>query len=159
MDVAVIAAATSVVVSGVMNIAGWFANHYLTVRRENQRDQRAKEQAVAAEKKAEEAALSAARWRRDEESSQWKLEFREIAVNVKIEMVRARLPGEWYPAFQTSIQSLNRVVMKMPESIDPDKRRMILEIVHELTILPENEVIRDENNIFKMLSDLEELTN
>lgn len=159
--VAAIAAVTSFVVSGAINIAGWVVNHRLTLRRENLRDERAREEAAAAEEWAcekTEAATAVEKKLRDTQSAEWRNQFRGIVLGVRVEMARGQSPSEWYPTFEASISPMNKVVSQMPVSIDRGRREVIAAHVRELTTMPESQVVQNAQRVFDMLSELQELT-
>ena len=69
--------AIGVVVVAVINIAGWFVVHFLTKRRETQRDQRARDEAAAADRE-----------RQDAVTANWRSGFRGIVVELRTESER-----------------------------------------------------------------------
>jgi hypothetical protein len=143
--------AIGVIVVAVINIMGWFVVHFLTKRREAQRDQRARDEAAAADRKRQDAA-----------TAKWRSGFREIVVHLRTEMVRGESPSDWFPTFDASIPILNRVTSTMPVGMDSQKRSEIISIVGQLTAMSAGQgeqAVYGAQKIVEMLHRLEELTN
>jgi hypothetical protein len=135
----------------VVNVSGWFVVHFLTKRREAQRDQRAKQEAASADRKRQDAA-----------ASEWRSGFREIVVHLRTEMDRGESPSDWFPTFDRTIPILNRVAANMPAGMDSPKRSEITSIVGELTRMSGGQgeqAVYGAQKVVHMLLRLEELTN
>ena len=147
--------AIGIIVVAVINIAGWFVVHFLTKRREAQRDQRARDDAAA-------AAAAVVKRQQDADSSSWRTGFREIVVHLRTEMVRGQSPSDWFPTFDRTIPILNRVTSTMPASMSSQKRSEIISIVGQLTSMSAGQgeqAVYGAQKVVDMLLRLEELTN
>jgi hypothetical protein len=147
--------AIGVIVVVVINITGWFVHHYLTMRRERQRDQRAAEIAKA-------ESISADKKRRDAETAVWRNGLREVVVPLRTEMVRAQTPSDWFQTFDVSIPILSRITATIPTGIDSQRRDEISSIVRQLCSMSAgggSQAVYGAPKVVELLQRLEELTN
>jgi hypothetical protein len=142
--------AIGIVVVAVINIAGWFVVHFLTKRREAEKDQRTRDEAETAAKKGQDAA-----------TADWRCDFRGVAVELRTEMERTQSPSDWFPIFDAAIPILNRAVSSMPVGVDSLSRSEIVSIVDELTSMSAGDgaqAVYSAQKIVDMLRRLEDLT-
>jgi hypothetical protein len=87
--------AIGVVVVAVINIVGWFVVHFLTKRRETQRDQRIRDEADAAEAK-----------RQDERSRTSRTNFRSAICGLRVQVgkVENERFQDWFSHMQVEVE-------------------------------------------------------
>jgi len=102
--------AIGVVVVAVISIAGWFVVHFLTKRRETQRDQRIRAEADAADRK-----------RQDERSRASRTNFNSAVCGLRVQVGKVENDRflDWFSHMQVEVEKLCALV---ESAIDPSLR-------------------------------------
>jgi hypothetical protein len=90
-----------IVVGAVITLTAMFT-HFFAKRRDLQKAQRDAELAEA-------AAKSADKKQRETETAKWRNGFREVVVHLRTEMVRGRIPSDWFNTFERTLPMLNHI--------------------------------------------------
>jgi hypothetical protein len=91
--------------------------------------------------------------------SEWRNAFLGIVTPLKIEMMRAQIPSDWYGRFDTAIPILSRLTSSIPAEFDPAKRQQIVSLVDQTARLTDTQTVGNQSEIIKVLERLEVLSN
>lgn len=91
--------------------------------------------------------------------SEWCNAFLGIVTPLKIEMMRAQIPSDWYGRFDTAIPILSRLTSSIPADFDPSKRQQIVSLVDQTARLTDTQAVGNKGEIIKVLERLEVLSN
>ena len=94
----------------------------------------------------------------DEAISKWKSEILAIVVRLKTEIMKGRIPSDWYPIFEMSMPKLSRLVAQIPIGLDSNQRSEIVTVVDGLCGMTDTQVVKGQYQVAKMLERLETLT-